>query len=118
MKPVWSTSIALVILAFATAASAHVVEITTSIPAAKVADDAGLKEALESVIEDAVQHAIAFTPTLVTLQSARRLGDRIYLVLLVVDQDGENMMRQLAADEASASPESSAEPDEADARSL
>ena len=38
---------------------------------------------------ETLHRAIAFTPTLVTLQSARRIGDQIYLQLLIVDQDGE-----------------------------
>jgi hypothetical protein len=54
----------------------------------------------------------------VTLKSARRLGDRIYLVLLIVDHDGEEMMKQLASDAATASPELSTEPGDDDVRSL
>lgn len=64
MKLVLATIIGLAIAALATTASAHVVEITTSIPAAKAADDADLKEALATAIDDAVKHAIRFTPTL------------------------------------------------------
>jgi hypothetical protein len=105
MKLVLATIIALGTAAFVTTASAHVVEITTSIPAAKAADDAALREALEAAIDDAVKHAIGFTPTLISLQNARLVGGRIYIMLLVADKSGEELMNQLAADEASSSSE-------------
>jgi hypothetical protein len=50
------------------------------------------------VLDDALQSAIAFSPTAVTLQGVRRIGDRIYLQLLIVDHDGEALMKQLAID--------------------
>jgi len=105
MKRGLATIIGLVIAAFATTASAYVVAITTSIPAVKAAADADLKEAVESAIDDAVNHAIGFTPTLVTLQGARLVGDRIYIVLLIADHDGEEMMKQLATGETDSSSE-------------
>jgi hypothetical protein len=110
MKPVLATIIGLAIAAFATTVSAHLVEVTMSIPAVKAADDGDLKTALESAIDDAVKHAIGFTPTLVTLRNARLVGDRIYIVLLIVDRDGEEMMKQLATDEPNSSPEPVADP--------
>lgn len=118
MKLVLATIIGLAITAVATTASAHVVEITTSIPAAKAADDADLKEALEAAIDDAVKHAIGFTPTLITLQDARLVGGRIYIVLLVVDERGEDLIKQLEADAANSSSESLTDPREHDPKSL
>ena len=103
MKQLLTILVGAGILACATVASAHVVEITVSIPAVKAADDGDLKQALASAVDDAVKGAIAFTPTMVTLQNARRVGDRIYIVLLVLDRDGEEMMKQLAIDEGSSS---------------
>jgi len=47
-------------------------------------------------------YAIAFTPTVVTLRSARIVGDQIYIVLLIADGDGEEAMRRLSTDEADA----------------
>jgi hypothetical protein len=105
MKRILTAIVGLAIVAFATTASAFVVEITTSIPAVTAADDADLKEALQSAIDDAVKHAIRFTPTLVTLQSARLVGDRIYIMLLVVDREGEETMKRLGADDPDSSPE-------------
>jgi hypothetical protein len=118
MKPVLTALIGLAIAAFATTASAHVVEITTSIPAGQASSEADLRAALESAIEDALKHAIGFTPTAVTLQNVRRVGDRIYLVLLIVDHDGEEMIKQLAADEANSSHEPLTEPADDDVRRL
>ena len=117
MKPLWSTLIGLVILAAATSASAHIVEITTSIPAVKAADDDDLAAALQSAIHDAV-NAISFTPTVVTLQHARVVGDRIYIQLLVVDRDGEELMKQLATDHAESPPSASPDLDGPEATKL
>jgi hypothetical protein len=111
MKAVWMTLIGLAVTAFATTASAHVVEITTSIPVVEASNNADLRVALEAAIDEAVK-AIGFKPTVVTLQGARRVGDRIYLSLLIVDHDGEEMMKQLEADEANDSREPPTEPDD------
>ena len=96
MKGLLAGVIGLAIALFADPAAAYMVEITTSIPVATAEDDAQLKEALESAIDDVLHHAIAFTPTLVPLQMARVVGDRIYILLLVADGEGQEMMRKLS----------------------
>ena len=53
--------------------------------------------------DDVLHHAIAFTPILVTLQTARVVGDRIYILLLIADGDGEQMMERFADEEAARS---------------
>ena len=61
-------------LAFVTAASpaaAYVVAIPTSISAKSVDDDTDLTAALRSAIDDVLSHAVAFSPTFVTVQTAR-----------------------------------------------
>jgi len=118
MKALLTTLIGLSVAAFATTASAHVVAITTSIPAVDASNDVDLRAALESAVDDAVKHAIGFTPTAVTLENARRVGDRIYLIFLILDEDGEELMKQLATDEANDSAETRTNPDTEDARSL
>jgi len=118
MKPIVTTLIVLAVTAFATTASAHVVEVTTSIPAAHAADDTDLREAVESAIDDALHHTIGFTPTAVTLQNARRVGDRIYLMFLIIDRDGEDLIKQLASDEQKNSRGPVTEPDDADEDAL
>jgi len=89
MKSPLAAIIGLVIMIFASPATAYVVEVTTSIPVATAADDARLKDALESAIGDVLHHAIAFTPTVVTVHKTRVVGGRIYILLLIADEEGE-----------------------------
>jgi hypothetical protein len=118
MKALLTTLAGLLIATFAGTASAHVVTITTSIPVSKAANDVELRAAVESAIDDAVRRAISFTPTAVTLETVRRVSDRIYLVLLVLDEDGEELMKQLETDEANDSDEVLPEPRANEVRSL
>ena len=101
MKSLLAAIVGLVLAGFATPTSAYVVEIATSLPIASAVDNAQLKDALESAIDDVFNHTIAFAfiPTAVTLQSARVVGDRIYILLLIVDGDGEETMRQFSVEE-------------------
>jgi len=102
MKSLLAAITGLVLAVFANPASAYVVEITTSIPTASALDKAQLRDALRSAIDDVLRHAIAFTPTIVTLQSARVVGDRIYILLLIADGDGEETMKRLSPEEPAA----------------
>jgi hypothetical protein len=102
VKRLLAIIIGLAIAGFGSPATAYVVEITTSIPVTSPGDDARLKDALRSAIDDVLNHAIAFTPTLVTVQSARVVGDQIYLLLLIADGDGEETMKRLSAEEPAA----------------
>src|SRR2546426_10809539 len=99
MKSLLAAIIGLAIAVFADPAAAYVVEITTSIPVASAADDAQFRDALHSAVDDVLNHAIVFTPTVVTLQNARVVGDRIYILLLIADADGEEMMKRLSTEE-------------------
>jgi hypothetical protein len=99
MKGLLAGVIGLAIAVFADPAAAYMLEIATSIPVASAVDDAHLKEAIESAIDDVLHHAIAFTPTVVTLQTARLIGDRIYILLLIADGEGEEMMKKLSAED-------------------
>ena len=92
LKTLLTTLLALSFVTWATPATAYVVQITTSIP---VASDTQLEAALNLAIDDILQHAIAFAPTAVTVRDARVVGDRIYILLLIADGDGEETMRQL-----------------------
>ena len=110
MKTVLATLIGLVTAMCVSTASAHVIVFTTSIPAATATDDAHLREALTSVIDDATQ-AVAFTPTVMAVISVRHIGERLYLDLLIADEAGEALIRELEADDApSASPPTPAPP--------
>ena len=39
-----------------------------------------------------------FSPTMVQVQNARVVGDRMYILLLIVDADGEKALEAIAAD--------------------
>ena len=98
MKGLVAAIIGLAIAVSADPSAAYVAAITTSIPIASAGDDDQLKDALTSAIDDVLHHAIAFTPTVVTLQSARVVDDRIYILLLVADGDGEEMLQKLSVE--------------------
>ena len=97
MKRVIAAMMVLGLTALATPAMAYVVQITTSIDLAKVGDKAELRRAVESAIDDVLANAISFSPTVVTLENARVVGYRMYLLLLIVDADGENTLKAISA---------------------
>src|SRR5216110_3717247 len=58
-------------------------------------DDTDLTAALRSAIDDVLSHAVAFSPTFVTVQTARLVGDRVYILLLIGDADGEETIKTM-----------------------
>jgi len=96
MKTFLVAIVGLIVIALSTPAMAYVVEITTSIELASVADRDQLRGAVESAIADILTNAIAFSPTVVTVQNARVVGDRIYLLLLIADADGEKTLETIS----------------------
>ena len=71
-------------------------------PAKSVADDTDLKAALESAIDDVLRNAIAFSATFVTVLKAWVVEDRFYILLLIGDSEGEEMMKKLSVEETTA----------------
>ena len=49
-------------------------------------------------VDDVAAHAVAFTPTIVSLREAMLVGDRIYLFVLITDSAGEEEFAVLKAD--------------------
>jgi Cu/Ag efflux pump CusA len=96
MKTLVAMLTGLVLAMTAYPAAAYVVAVTTSIPAQSVADDDGLEAALKSAIDDVLQHVVAFRPTFVTVQSARAVGGRVYILLLIGDDDGAATLKTLS----------------------
>jgi hypothetical protein len=90
-----TTLIVLSLPGWATPATAYVLQIITSIPAASAQDDSRLKDALKTAFADILEHAIVFRPTILTVRDARVVGDRIYLLVLVADHDGEETIKSL-----------------------
>jgi ABC-type transport system substrate-binding protein len=96
MRKLLSVSALVMLCLTATPAFAHVVEVTTSIGLQDTSDPERLQGAVESAVESVLDSAIAFTPTAVSVTSARVIGERVYLRLLIVDADGEQALRDLA----------------------
>ena len=97
-------------LAFLTTAGpagAYVIEALTSIPANQAGDKAALEKVIEAAVDDLANHAVRFTPTLVSLREAKLVGDRIYLFVLLADADGEAEIEVMkAADTVQPGPDS------------
>jgi Rad3-related DNA helicase len=87
---------ALALLLFAASpASAYLVEVTTSVTVADADDRDVVRQALMAAVDDVLKQAIAFTPTLVVLTSATLVNTRLYIRLLLADEDGERTYDEL-----------------------
>jgi hypothetical protein len=95
MKTLLATILGLALVTAASPAAAYVVAIPTSISANSVDDDTDLTAALRSAVDDVLSHAVAFSPTFVTVQTARLVGDRIYILLLIGDAEGEQTIKTM-----------------------
>ena len=78
---------------FAPPANAFVIQVATSIPTDSIEDETELGGAMYAAIKDVMKQAIAFTPSLVELRSAKLVGDRLYLLILLADPDGEETLK-------------------------
>jgi hypothetical protein len=92
-----ATILALLLTAVASPAMAYVAVVTTSVPVTSADDEAQLRTALESAVDDVLARAIAFTPTFVALENVRVVGDRIYLLFVIADADGEKSMQAFSS---------------------
>jgi hypothetical protein len=79
----------------APAATAHIVEVTTSLSMEQAQDRAQLEQALETEVGRVLTTAIAFKPTIVALTGARQVGERLMVRLLIADEEGERLMQDL-----------------------
>ena len=77
------------------AMSAYLVEVTTSVAVEDAEDQSQVRAAIRDAIDNVLQGAIAFTPTLVVLTSTAVVGDRLYVRLLLADHDGERTFEAL-----------------------
>jgi hypothetical protein len=114
MKTLTALVIGLAIVVSAQVAGAYVVQVVTTVPVATVTSAEGtsqLDALVQSAIRDVLEHAIAFIPATVRIEDARIVGERLYLVLLITDADGEATIEGLMTDRA---PEG--EPDAGDAQ--
>ena len=58
-----------------------------------------LEAAIWAAIRDVLEHAVAFTPTVVTIEDARVVGDRLHLLIFLSDEGGESVTHPPARDE-------------------
>jgi hypothetical protein len=103
MKALVAFVVGLAVAVSANVATAYVAVVATSIPvsaAAVTEKQERLGDAVRSAIRDVLDHAIGFTPTVVTLQNAAVVGDRLYILLFVADEDGEAALEVLLRDRA------------------
>jgi hypothetical protein len=98
MKTLLATLIGLVGITFATTASAYIVAVPTSFSTTDISEKGDLEAALESAVDDVVSNAIAFKPTFVTVQNARVVGDRMFILLLIGDDEGAKMLQTFSTD--------------------
>jgi hypothetical protein len=98
---------AFALLGAVTPACAYLVEVTTSVAVNEADDQTTIKTAVQSAVDGVLRDAIAFKPTLVVLTRALVVGERLYIRLLIADQEGEQTAKDLvdgSGDDASASP--------------
>jgi hypothetical protein len=86
------------VLACSSPAAAYLVEVTTSVAVNDRQDRQELQTALLTAVDGVLKEAIAFTPTLIMLAEATIVGDRLYVRLLVADEDGEREYERLHSD--------------------
>ena len=103
MKALVAVLVGLAVAVSAHVAAAYVVVVATAVPitSAATTDRTQLGNAVQSAIRDVLDHAIGFTPTVVTLQNAKVVGDRLYLLLFIADEDGESTIEALSGGGAS-----------------
>jgi len=88
---------ALGIMSWTPPAHAFVAMVATSIAADAIDNDEQLDQAINAALADMLK-AIAVRPKVLEVQKALLVGDRIYLLFLVADVDGEELLKVLTRD--------------------
>ena len=94
MKMLVAVAVALVLAASAHVAAAYVAVVGTSIPMPSASDperSAHLEESVWAAIRDVLEHAVAFTPTVITIQDGRIIGNRLHLFIFLSDEGGDSV---------------------------
>ena len=92
-----AATLGLALFTTASPVTAYIVVALTSIRAEDAADNVTLEKAIRAAVDDVATHAVAFTPTVASLREAKLVGDRIYLLVLLADQAGEEELEVLNA---------------------
>jgi hypothetical protein len=90
-----AAALGLALIAPAAPAAGFVVEVTTSISIEDIRDEAQLRAAVQRTVDSVLSDAIAFRPTVVVLTHALVKGGRLYVRVLVADQEGERTVKDL-----------------------
>lgn len=109
MKRLVAVAAALVIASTAAPASAFLVEVTTSVALTDAEDQGEVKSALQAAVDNVLKDAISFKPTVIVLTHAVLVGDRLYVRILLADQDGERTFNDLKPEDQHLPPAESAE---------
>ena len=94
MKTLVAVTVALALAASAHVAAAYVAVVGTTIPIPSASDaerSAHLEETIWAAIRHVLEHAVAFRPTVVTIEDARIIGDRLYLFIFLSDEGGDSV---------------------------
>lgn len=89
MKPLAIVFAALIALGAAASARAGVLEVTTSVAVSDADDHAVVKQALQTAVDGALQEATPFKPTVVVVTRALVVGQRLYMRILLADEEAE-----------------------------
>lgn len=101
MKSLVIAVVALLVVVIAAPAWAHLVQVVTYVPLDQVKNQEHLSDALEAAVREVLEHTIAFTPTTLKITFAHVVGDRLYVGLLIADNDGEATLLDVSDDGAS-----------------
>lgn len=105
MKALVAAAGALMMAWLATPAAAHVIEVTTTVPVVDAQDQMKLREAVQAAVDGVLEDAVSFTPTLIVLTRAVVVGDRLYVRLLLADEEGERAVKELTDGDKDKDPE-------------
>jgi hypothetical protein len=89
------TAAVLLAASVASPAAAHVVEVTTHVSLEDARDEGKLRRALQVAVDDVLKDTITFTPTVVVVTRALVVGDRLYVRLLMADQEGQRTVEDI-----------------------
>ncbi len=99
MKSLLAALVVAAVVCSATPAGAYIAHVSTSVAVADANDELAVKQALQTAVDDLLSDGIGFTPTLVVLTRAILLDGRLYIRLLVADDEGARLFRDGGADD-------------------
>jgi Na+-translocating ferredoxin:NAD+ oxidoreductase RnfE subunit len=99
MKSLVAALVAATLVCSATPTGAYIAHVSTSVAVADANDELAVKQALQTAVDDLLSQGIGFTPTLVVLTRAILLDGRLYIRLLVADDEGARLFRDGGGDD-------------------